>query len=559
MEMRLAIRPMKKAILILAVIGVLVLAGVVLFKRGGGPSKASHLAPVETVFYANIPNVPMTGFRWQKTALAKIAAEPEVAAFLKRPTGKVMEATGAEELIEIFTALKPGNLFFCVTEELSTGVGALLGVQFWGKREDFDKALKRLRDVMPGWDGNVIEETHRGIVMIGTRHADRMVWSAAAGRWGLVATDSGLLRGAIDRATGAEGAVGMSSSIAFTKVVSALPSEPDMFVYLRPDKALDSFLQAGQGIGGTVIPWQADSLRGAEAMGAVWKMDGERQRDAVYFLRPRDVAALPKLAHSAMGLTNADTDFYFDFVLNFDALPGWLETMAESFPDETLRLAPFVMNLSRAFGPECAVVGDWPAGQMLPSAFVALQVRDAEMAAPFPAFVAANVPGGIYEEVDGVRIATLPGAQGAFSLVQTDSLLLAGRNAASLVALVTASPGNATLAGTRGFEPAMRAYRSANEMFGYIDTRVVFENIYNTVVPIVRLSALMMPSVSNVVDVESLPAAGTIGKHLGPIVVTQSVTAEGTLLESRGPLSLGQFLMIGVAASRSADLSAFGR
>jgi hypothetical protein len=143
--------------------------------------------------------------------------------------------------------------------------------------------------------------------------------------------------------------------------------------------------------------------------------------------------------------------------------------------------------------------------------------------------------------------------------VQNDAFLLAGTDAEKLVQLVKSGGGTPTLAGTPAFEPAMKAYRGANEMFGYIDTRVVFENVYNTLVPVLRLSAMMVPSIGEVVDVEKMPAAGTIGKHLPPIVVSQKVSAEGTLLESSGPVSLSQFLMIGGAAATVANQSLFGR
>lgn len=547
---------MKKALIVLAVLGVVIFAAVLVFKRSGGPSKASLLAPADTVFFMNVPNVPMSGFRWQKTALARIAGEPEVVAFLKKPTARAKESEAGGEVLDLLVALKPGNIFFCVTGEVG---GALLGVQFWGKREDFDRAVARLRETIPGGGGEPQTETHRGIEMSGTRHGDRMVWSAAAGRWGLLATDAGMLRGAIDRATGAAESPGLGADGQFLKVVAALPSDPDLLVFMRPDKAVDSLIEAGRLLGAEPIPAQAEALKGAEAMGAAWKMDGERQRDAVFFLRPRDVAALPSLDHGAMAFTDAETDFFFDFVLNFDALPGVLEGMAGTFPDEALRLAPYVQALSRAYGPECAVVGDWAAGKMAPSGFVALKVRDKEQAAPFPGFLAANVPGAVLEEDGGVSVTTVPGGQGSFTLVQNDSFLLAGTDAEKLVQLAKGGGGNPTLAATPAFEPAMKAYRGANEMFGYIDTRVVFENVYNTLVPVLRLSAMMVPGIGEVVDVEKMPAAGTIGKHLPPIVVSQKVSAEGTLLESSGPVSLSQFLMIGGAAATVANQSLFGR
>ena len=95
-------------------------------------------------------------------------------------------------------------------------------------------------------------------------------------------------------------------------------------------------------------------------------------------------------------------------------------------------------------------------------------------------------------------------------------------------------------------------------MFGFIDTRVVFENVYNTLAPVLRLSAMMVPSMAEVVDTEKMPAAATIGKHLSPLVVSKKVTGEGTLLESSGPVSLVQFVLIGGTATRAMNQSLFG-
>lgn len=559
MEMGLAHRPMKKAIIILAVLGVFILAGVLFFKRSGGPSKASLLAPADTVFYVNIPNVPMSGFRWQKTALARIAAEPEVAAFLKKPTTLVRESPVGKEVLKLLAALKPGNIFFAMTEESSPGFNALLGFQFWGKRSDFDIAVERLRQSLPGGSGELKTEIYRGIDLSGSRHGDRVLWSAAAGRWGLLASNLDVLRSAIDRATGAESVTRLGESEQFRKVAAALPSEPDLLVFVRPDKVANALIHAGHAAGAELILAQAAALKGAEAVGAAWKMEGELQRDAVFVMRPRNLEALPKLSHQAMELTTADSDFFFDFVLNFDALPGFLEFMEDTFPDEVFRLEPYSQVFSQAFGPECAVVGNWATGKMAPSAFVAVQVRNKEKAASFSRFLAENVDGAVSNIVQETSVTTIPSGQGEFTFVQNDKFLLVGTNAAQLVELATGEGGNATKAATPGFESAIKAYRGANEMFGFIDTRVVFENLYTSLVPVLRLSAMMVPKVSEVINVEKMPAAEKIGKILPPIVVSQKVSAEGTLLESSGPVSLTQFLMIGGAAADVAKQNLFKR
>ena len=84
MDLGLVEHPMKKIIIGLVIVALLILGGVVLFKRSGGESQAAALAPQDTVVFVNIPNIPRTGFRWIGTALAQIAADPELQAFLEQ-------------------------------------------------------------------------------------------------------------------------------------------------------------------------------------------------------------------------------------------------------------------------------------------------------------------------------------------------------------------------------------------------------------------------------------------------------------------------------------------
>jgi hypothetical protein len=55
-----------------------------------------------------------------------------------------------------------------------------------------------------------------------------------------------------------------------------------------------------------------------------------------------------------------------------------------------------------------------------------------------------------------------------------------------------------------------------------------------------------------------LPKAETIAKHLPPIVLSQKRTTEGTLMESSGPVSLTQFLLLSTAGAMAANQSILG-
>ena len=85
-------------------------------------------------------------------------------------------------------------------------------------------------------------------------------------------------------------------------------------------------------MGANQIPSQIEELKSAEAVGGILKIDGRLQRDAIFVLRQSREDSLPKLNHPAMALTTKDTTVYFDFSLNFAALPSLAEGLAEAYP-----------------------------------------------------------------------------------------------------------------------------------------------------------------------------------------------------------------------------------
>ena len=191
---------MKKITIGLVVVAILILVGVVLVKRSGGESQAAALAPEDTVFFANIPNVPQTGFRWIGTALAQIAAEPEMRAFLELPLKNLKESPSSGEVGGLASALKPGNIFLAAMPTEDQSVKALLGFQFWGGRKDFDNAIARLRKELPNPDQEAAKEAHKGLEILATSHGDLTLYSAAAGRWGFLSTNLDSIKTALDRA-----------------------------------------------------------------------------------------------------------------------------------------------------------------------------------------------------------------------------------------------------------------------------------------------------------------------------------------------------------------------
>jgi hypothetical protein len=527
---------MKKVVIGLVIVGVLILAGVMVFKRSGGPSQAASLAPAESVVFANVPNIPLTEFRWTRTALARIAAEPEMRTFMKKPLAKFKKSAASVEGEKILSELKPGNIYFAATSQTEEDFCGILGVQFWGKRVDFDNAVAKLRASLPAAAGEPAREEHRGIEIITTNHGDLVLQTAAAGRWGFLSNSSALIKDAIDRATGNSPAPGLVSNPNFLKVITELLSEPDFLVFLQPEKAVDGLLAAGRSIGATAIPELAELLKSTEAAGGAWKIDGEIFRDAFYVLQPGATEPAAPLAYEAMALTTPDTTIFANFVLNFTTLPAWAECLAEGYPDISQTLAPVARLIADGYGPECAIIGTWEKDTMFPSPQLAVKVK-----APDSNLV-SRIPGASVQTIGTQHVQVIPSPYTSIAAAQNESFLLVGTDPQTVAeSLQTHSK---TLQDSPLFRDARSAYRNSNEAFCFIDTRTVFERTYGSLLPGIQMSTALLPQLNNQIDSAKLPKPETIGQHLPPIVFSQMHTSDGIRLESSGPLSLSQLLLL---------------
>lgn len=558
MDLGLVDRPMKKIIIGLVALAVLILVGVVLFKRSGGESQAAALAPDDTALFINIPNIPRTGFRWIGTALAQIAAEPEMQQFLELPLKNLKASPTSNEAAGILTCLKPGNIFFAAAPSSHQSIRALLGFQFWGNRKDYDNAIARLRKELPDPSQTPSTETHNGLEIIATKHANLTLYSAAAGRWGFLSTNLEQIKIALDRATGNSPLTSLKTNERFLKVAAQLPSDPELFFFFEPEKAVDSLVATVRSVGANQIPSQIEELKSAEAIGGTLKIDGRLQRDAIFVLRPSGEDSLPKLAHPAMALTTKDTTLFLDFALNFAAIPTLVEGLADEYPKLASLAGPLADAVAQIYGPECALVANWPDNNVTPTPLLAVTIKDEARSRDFLAQTIGNMPGAIREDLHGSTVYSFPSGYTSLSVTQANGFLLLAINQQALLQSGNLKNAGGTLRDAADFKDALSSFQAANEAFCYIDTSTVFTRIYNSFVPIIRFGAAMMPNLKKQLDVSKLPKAESIAQHLPPIVLSQKRTTEGTLVESSGPVSMTQFLLLGSAGAMAANKSLLG-
>src|SRR5262249_5857980 len=113
--------------------------------------------------------------------------------------------------------------------------------------------------------------------------------------------------------------------------------------------------------------------------------------------------------------------------------------------------------------------------------------------------------------------------------------------------------GQAGIAQSPAYTGATKTVEVPTSGFGYLDTKTFFERFYGNWRPFIALTLASNPDAGRYLDAGKLPSTETISRHLQPSVYSQSVTAEGTLVESTGTLTFNQILFTvvggGVAAA----------
>ena len=195
--------PMKKKIFLAAGVLVALLAAALYYLKSSiGPMDAAVLAPEDTVLFVNLTNFPRTVLRWRGTALAKIASEPEMKAFLGKPLGHFQSIAGVKESGTILGSLKPSALFVAVANVSVNKADVLVGFQYWGGRKDFESAVARMRRELPASAKAPVPVDYAGDGILSSQHGAVRIVSATHGRWGFVATSEELVKGALDRVSG---------------------------------------------------------------------------------------------------------------------------------------------------------------------------------------------------------------------------------------------------------------------------------------------------------------------------------------------------------------------
>jgi len=184
-----------------------------------------------------------------------------------------------------------------------------------------------------------------------------------------------------------------------------------------------------------------------------------------------------------------------------------------------------------------------------PSVLLNLDVRDNAKARKFvDAFANGQVTPWAQQEIDGVRYYSLPQeSAGIIPLAPvlglTDKALLFGLSFDSVQkAVQSAKSGDARLDKQADFKAASDLVSKPTGMFGYIDSKQLFEKVYGFASTYLKAMALFNPHAGDYADLSKLPSTEAVSKHLSPIVYSMGTDDKGTLVESAGPVTFNQAL-----------------
>ncbi len=537
---------MKKAALIIVVLLAVVTASVLWVRGQIGITDPALLVSPQAAAYVTLPDLPRSYMRWPKTTLAKISGETEMKEFLQKPIDFLSKERGGNEATTILMGLKPGRLFVTALVAEEGTVQSVLGFQYWGSRSEFDKAIARMRaELHGGAPPEATREDHLGTEILSSTLPDgSTLFTATQSRWGLLSNSREALVAVVDRAAGRTDSPALATDATYLKVLENLPKDSDLLAFVRPGPILDALLKVGNQLGAAPDPKQVEQIRKAEAAGFALKLDGADLRDAIFLLRPNP-PNVGVLEHQGLALTSANTLGYFAFLLQYEMLAKAAQEPAlQKYVPAPAEGAPSLFDrLAGAFGKEASVSFAWPADRMTPEFLASAAVINPGQVEEILMEATSMLPETTVIEKEGTKFYSFPTLRSTFldpTLAVSGDLLVFGLNPAEVNSALT-NRGNAqNLQTSPAFAPALPSLATANETFGFIDSKALFERAFPLLRQIIVFGSSFMPGADQFIDASKLPQTETISKHLTPIIFSQTRLENGYLIESSGPITMNQ-------------------
>jgi hypothetical protein len=530
-------------------------------------SRAADLVPAETIFFAHFPDLRRTAERWPQTALAQIWAEPEMQAFLAKPRAKAPEMKLWQEKLSQIAQVSPGEAFFAITSIDGPQPKMIAGFSFSGRKADVAALLAEPHNALKAaWPAGKSDlATYGGTEIETFTYQNGTVAESFRGDWYFVSNDLDLLHSTLDASTRESNSNSLGAQEVFKQGGARMPGAGDALLFTQLGTLSERLVSLMAASGQPIDAKQISVFKKIRAITWGTKIEGSQWRDTIFVLSPGEKPEA-KMSLNTTVLTAPETVLYYA-----SSLPA-----AMDLPQSTLALTAFIPGLQamdgalaarglkwndfgKAFGPEFGTVMDWLAESAQPSALFALDVRDAAKAKGFAEAFTSGLPGGAEwgrKEEDGVTI--YQGlAEGLLSLsptiALTDRFFLIGLSPETVKqGLARLKRGQAAIVQNGAYQSAAKSVNPPTAIFGFLDLKTFFERSYGTLRPFIAMSLAFNPEAGKYLDASKLPGTETISKHLGPSVYSQSVSPDGTLMESVGPLTFQQILIGGLGGALTA-------
>jgi len=467
--------------------------------------------------------------------------------------------------------VEPGEAFIAVTSIEGTQPRFLAGLSFGGRKADVDALLAEGRaELKQNWPSGKSDLTMEGRTEIETfTYQDTIVGEAYCQDWYFVSNDMELLRHTIDIAGQGRGEKSLGASDLYRKSTAHLPADGELVVFGQVGIISDRLISLLTAAGQAPDPKQIAEWKKIQAIAWGTKFEDTLMRDTLFIFSPGN-SVEPTLGQNALGLSDANTFLTYATLMptNIDVADsslGILRTMLPGYAAFEGGLTAKGLKLSdfgKAFGPEFGMLLDWTQGAPQPSTLFAMDVRDTATAKKFVEVFAdggAGAPAWGREGKDGITIYQSPPAQGllAFSptLALTDRFLVIGFSQPEVLAgLAQLKSGKMAIAASPAFVQAAKSVAAPTSGYGYLDLKTLVERSYSTLRPALAMAIAFSPDSAKYIDAGKLPGTEAISKHLSPAVYSQSVSADGTLVESVGPLTFNQVAVVAIGGTVAAAL-----
>jgi hypothetical protein len=553
---------MRKLLFPVAVVVLLGIAAafVLLKHRTVRQVRTADLLPPETVLLAELPNLSRTAERWGQTALQQLWQEPELQAFLEQPRAKLPALKGSDAWPEIVAQVRPQQAFFAITNIDGDVPRMIAGFSYLGSRAAVEQALENPRAnfkaAYPAGKAELL--THGGAEIQTYTDAGHVLAEAFRENWYFACNNLELLQATLDRFDAKPGHAErtLAGQESFQKGFAPLPRDPELALFIQPQTAVQHLQTLVKASG------QLDSLAASleelaqvRAFTATSKIEGADFHDSWFVLTPAAAASTP-LARHALALTTPETTLFYAArapelgdlgteVQKQPLLTGLLGL--SSLADRRIKLP----QLSKALGPELAVLLDWPKSD-LPTPGIAIDVRDPKpLRDALDELTKPDAAGVKWErnEADGATLYHAPTAgmllpQIVPSIGVSDRFLtLTFGNPALASRAQKGAASNATVAQAPAFRSATESVGEATDSFGYLHTAALIERAYTALRPVLAMSVAFNPDLSPYIDAGKLPSAEVLAKHLGSTAYVKRTTPEGILSESKGPITYDQTMV----------------